>query len=263
MEACMNKNAFNNFKKIIEIVNEMGEYLSITCTKSGMEMSILAPDHIAMASVQLNGELFFDSYRVTEEVILIHAHLVELYKILKNSALIKGWDVIHCKLDKPDSNIITFKLSKAHTTFKMKLLDIQGQSLVDIDNHLESFDYETQLSAKDFANVCSVVGDFSSEMEMTFHRNQTRFRSVDEQGISEICRKFQLKNESPVLIKKRFAITYLKKFSQMSTLSQTVTFGFVLNDISNSPLLLTYTSEDGGSNVDCCFRSLFLLAAKI
>ena len=235
------------FKKIIEIINELIDHVTIVCTKSRLEISLITLDMAAMASISLMVDSFFTSYRIKEEIINLHVHVGELCKILKNAVKLNGWETLRIKLEKPDSDFISFILLKTKDTFKMRLLDIQGQNFINGEAPVdwEIFNYKIEMPSKDFIDTCNVIDQFGEVMCISAHKNILSLYSVSDGDValSNFCKRYtfenciDLRNE----IKSNFSAKYMKKFSLFSSLSETVVFRFQLEHDSNFPILLCYS----------------------
>lgn len=269
MEAHMTKNQLITFKKMIEIIKDLTNTgMNFLCTKSGIEISWL--NLIGMASFDLS-KRFFKYYSISkeEEVIILHVHLEEFYKILKNSVKISNWETMQIKLKNPSSNIVLFKLLEAKAIFQMKLMNIEGQSIVNgRDPDIEKdFDYRVKLPANDLTNVCDIIKEYNTPIRITAYKNRMNFESI-ENNFSNILMKKKIINcsdedfkrcaDENIITQQSFCCEYLKKFSQMSSLSQDVFICFSSkHDIKTSPILLLYSCPDKN------FIVKFLLASKI
>lgn len=262
MEARLSMDRVVVFKKIVDIVKELSDHVTILCTESGLEMNLLTQDLVAMASVKLESDNFFTYYRINEEAIPLHVHVEEMCKILKNAVKLKGWKNMQIKLENENSNLINFKLlNSKQGSFTMKLLDIQGQSFIDGRNPIDSniFNYEAKVPAVWFTDVCGVVQDFSKFVRVTAYENRLTFESIDDVNFSTVCVNFRYENPFSLQNKSQriFSCEYLKKFSQFSTLSSIVTFGFPLENQDGIPLSIYYSNPDDGLSAN------FLLASQL
>ena len=281
MEAQLSMDKMIILKKIVEIINQLSDHITIICTIYGLEMNLITQDLVAIVSIRLKAESFFTLYRVKKEEeeeeeetatavgIPLHVKVEELYKILKNALKLKNhWENMEIKLLSENNTFIDFNLldkkGKKTSCFQMKLMDIQGQNFIDGQNPIDSeiFNYKAEVPADCFANICDVVNDFSKFVSISAYKNKLIFESVGEVvDLSKVCTKFKFKNPIPLPNKfqKNFSCDYLKKFSQLSTLSPIVTFGFSLgcNYSKDSPLNIHYSNSDQGLFID------FLLASQL
>lgn len=253
MEAHMTRDRLKIFKKMIEIIKDLTNTgIVFLCKKTGVEINWFGS--IGMASFHLSRN-FFKLYRIfkKQEVIILHIHVEEFYKILKNSVKIVNWENIQIELEKPSSDTVLFKLVEAKVIFRMKLMDIEGQSIINGEDPFseEYFDYRAQLSANYLTTVCDIIKEYDTPVRIIAHRNKMIFESINECNFSNVSMKKKIKNcsdddflEYPVT-KQNFSCEYLKKFSQMSCLSRDVFICFSSKyDFSTSPILLIYTCPD-------------------
>ena len=253
------------FKKIIEIIDELIDHVTIVCTKTKLEINLLTVDLAAMASISLMGD-FFTSYRINEEIINFNVHVKEMCKILKYAVALDDWETLQIKLEHPNSDFISFILLKTKDTFKMRLMDIQGQNFIDGENPIdwEMFNYKIEMSPKEFTKTCDTLKGFSDVMRIHGYQDKLYFHSdSDGSAISKYSKRYKFRNYNTTFryeISSRYSSVYMKKFSQFFCLSEKVVIGFPLdgdNKCYTGPIMVYCSCPDNQ------FIICLVLGAKI
>lgn len=233
------------FKSTFEVLKDILNDVNIYFKPDGMYIITLDTARTSLVDIYLAADNF-EEYLCEQEEVIAGINISNTFKLLKT---ITNNDVltieIHCK---EHMNIeIMSESKKTHTTFQLKLLDI-NESRIEIP--VMEMSIVTTLPSTDFQRLCRDMSNIGTDIEITRSGKDLRLRCEGDFANQETIVECQ--DESPV-ITGLYSLKYLNIFTKATSMCASVQ---IIQETGNRFLILKYNVANLG-------ELRFYLATKV
>ncbi|PFH38232.1 proliferating cell nuclear antigen PCNA1 [Besnoitia besnoiti] len=216
-------------RRLFESIKDMVSDVNLDCDDSGLRLQAMDSSHVALVALKLD-DVGFVHFRCDRErsLGLNLASVCKVFKLCSNAD--------SCSIqNEEDSDTVTFvfenEADERLSSFSLRLMAID-QDALRVPEDETSHDVTVKMSAREFANVVRIMGEFSDSVRVEVDKLGVKFVTQGDLGVGEVLLKpkpfssgddngVEIQVNSPVC--QTYAVKYLNYFAKAASLSSSVT----------------------------------------
>ncbi|EPR63667.1 proliferating cell nuclear antigen PCNA1 [Toxoplasma gondii TgCatPRC2] len=216
-------------RRLFESIKDMVSDVNLDCDETGLRLQAMDSSHVALVALKLD-DVGFVHFRCDRErsLGLNLASVCKVFKLCSNAD--------SCSIqNEEDSDTVTFvfenEADEKLSSFSLRLMAID-QDALRVPEDETAHDVTVTMSAREFANVVRIMGEFSDSVRVEVDKLGVKFVTQGDLGVGEVLLKpkpfangddsgVEIKVNSPVC--QTYAVKYLNYFAKAASLSSSVT----------------------------------------
>ena len=237
------------FRTLVEVLKDVLNDINVIFDSTGMKIMAMDGSHVALIHMKLEADKF-ETYHCKRKI-NIGVSVMSWFKLMKT---VSNNDTVSMFIEENNTNELNISIENSdknsHTTFALKLLDIDEEELnipdVDIDCIVTMPSNDFQRLCRDMLNISETVEITSDEDSLKFHCDGDFAKQTTIIGEATHGLTFSKTNKDEI-ISGKFALKYINLFTKSTNLCNTIEL-YLKNDY---PLILKYQVANLGEIKYC------------